>query len=758
MERDDNIDRAFLKQREVVKRLVIKVGTAVVTEKDGGIAFERLQALCAKLKELKSQEYEVILVTSGAVALGRQALGDRISVHSSSGDLQKPAELDGKACAAVGQPDLMALFKTLFSKDVIQAQCLVTDNDFRGQDFKRQLKETVEHLLSLKTIPIFNENDAVSTRTDPYEDSSGIFWDNDSLAALLAKELNADLLILLSDVEGLYNGPPSDTNSELIHTYIKERHQGEITFGEKSRVGRGGMAAKVKAAVDAASAGIPVVITSGFDSQNITKVLQGEHVGTLFPQDANTGRSSVEDAREMAVAAKESSRRLQAMTSEERKRLLLDIADALEANSHIIHVENQADVCEAEHAGYEKSLISRLALNPGKITRLANNIHVLANMEDPIGRLSRKTQLADGLILEKTSCPLGVLLVIFESRPDALVQIASLAIRSGNGLLLKGGKEAKRSNAILHKVITEAIPESVGRKLIGLVTSREEIPDLLKLDDNLINLVIPRGSNKLVSQIKNLTKIPVLAHADGVCHVYIDKSANMDMAKQIVLDAKIDYPAACNAMETLLVHKDLLNTNQFNDLIAELRIKGVILYGGPRASSLLNIPKAYSFHIEYSSMACTIELVENVHAAIEHINQNGSAHTDCIVAQDQQVVEAFLGQVDSAAVSHNASTRFSDGARFGLGAEVGISTNRIHARGPVGVEGLLTTKWIMRGRGQVVDGDKGVNYTHKDLPVIERDGRREEKRKGESLSKYLIIYPIIFSVGFVLYPCIYRRP
>ncbi|KAK9266433.1 hypothetical protein L1049_007517 [Liquidambar formosana] len=336
-------------------------------------------------------------------------------------------------------------------------------------------------------------------------------------------------------------------------------------------------------------------------------------------------------------------------------------------------------------------------------------------MEEPIGRVLKRTELADGLILEKTSCPLGVLLIVFESRPEALVQIASLAIRSGNGLLLKGGKEAKRSNAILHKVITSAIPDTVGENLIGLVTSREEIPDLLKLDD-VIDLVIPRGSNKLVSQIKDLTKIPVLGHADGICHVYVDKSANMDMAKRIVLDAKIDYPAACNAMETLLVHKDL-SSNGLNELIVELRREGVTLYGGARVSTLLNIAEAHSFHHEYNSKACTIEIVDDVHAAIHHIHQHGSAHTDCIITEDCEVAEVFLHQVDSAAVFHNASTRFCDGARFGLGAEVGISTSRIHARGPVGVDGLLTTRWILRGSGQVVDGDKGVVFTHKNLPL-----------------------------------------
>jgi delta-1-pyrroline-5-carboxylate synthetase len=263
-------------------------------------------------------------------------------------------------------------------------------------------------------------------------------------------------------------------------------------------------------------------------------------------------------------------------------------------------------------------------------------------------------------------------------------------------------------------VITEAIPDTVGSKLIGLVTTRAEIPELLKLDD-VIDLVIPRGSNKLVSDIKSSTKIPVLGHADGICHVYVDKSANLEMARQIVLDAKTDYPAGCNAMETLLVHKDLVEKGWLNSISVDLRSEGVTLYGGQKASSLLNIPLARSLHHEYCSLACTIEIVDDVYAAIDHINLYGSAHTDSIVTEDHEVADVFLRQVDSAAVFHNASTRFSDGARFGLGAEVGISTSRIHARGPVGVDGLLTTRWILKGSGQVVDGDKAISYTHRDL-------------------------------------------
>ncbi|QHO53895.1 Delta-1-pyrroline-5-carboxylate synthase [Arachis hypogaea] len=612
----------------------------------------------------------------------------------------------------------MALYDTMFSQlDVTSSQLLVNDGFFRDSGFRKQLSDTVNSLLDLRVIPIFNENDAVSTRKAPYEDSSGIFWDNDSLAGLLALELKADLLVLLSDVEGLYSGPPSDPKSKLIHTYVKEKHQGEITFGDKSRLGRGGMTAKVNAAVCAAYAGTPVIITSGYATNNIIRVLQGERIGTVFHKDAHLWSSIKEvSARDMAVAARESSRRLQVLNSEERRKILLAVADALEKNEGMIRVENEADVAAAEAAGYERSLISRLTLKPEKISSLVRSVRMLADMEEPIGQILKRTELADKLILEKISCPLGVLLVIFESRPDALVQIAALAIRSGNGLLLKGGKEARRSNAVLHKVITSVMPETVSDKLIGLVTSREEIPDLLKLDD-VIDLVVPRGSNKLVSQIKESTKIPVLGHSDGICHVYVDKSADINMAKQIVRDAKTDYPAACNAMETLLVHKDLINNGGLDELVFELRREGVQLYGGPTASALLHIVETSSFHHEYSSLACTVEIVDDVYAAIDHIHQHGSAHTECIVTEDCKVAETFLRQVDSAAVFHNASTRFCDGARFGLGAEVGISTSRIHARGPVGVEGLLTNRWILRGNGQVVDGDRGMNYTHKELPL-----------------------------------------
>lgn len=319
-------------------------------------------------------------------------------------------------------------------------------------------------------------------------------------------------------------------------------------------------------------------------------------------------------------------------------------------------------------------------------------------------------------MLEQVAAPIGVLLIIFESRPDALPQIASLALRSGNGLLLKGGKEAARSNALLHKVIVDALAPDVPPGLISLVEGREGVDQLLKLDD-VIDLVIPRGGNSLVRYIQSNTKIPVLGHADGVCHVYVDAKADIEMAKSIAVDAKIDYPAACNAMETLLVHESLKEGGGLDALMQALRDAGVEIHGGQRASGELGLPPMPAARHEYGNLACTLELVPGLDAAIDYIHANGSSHTDCIVTADDAVAADFLRRVDSACVFHNASTRFADGFRFGLGAEVGISTSRIHARGPVGVEGLLTTRWLMRGGGHLVQKDTAVVYKHEHLPT-----------------------------------------
>ncbi|MDP6932105.1 MAG: glutamate-5-semialdehyde dehydrogenase [Myxococcota bacterium] len=420
-----------------------------------------------------------------------------------------------------------------------------------------------------------------------------------------------------------------------------------------------------------------------------------------------------------AQAARRASRTVGTLGSEARVQGLHRMADALVAHTGEILAANQLDRDEADQAVHRgemaSALADRLVLSGRRLEQLADGIRSIANQDEPIGRVLTRTELADGLVLRQETAPLGVVLVIFESRPDVLPQLAALALRSGNGLLLKGGKEAARSNRILHRVLTRALEPQLPGGLLGLVETRAEVGALLALDD-LIDLVVPRGSNQLVRHIQQNTRIPVLGHADGICHVFVDARADADRARTIVLDAKTQYPAACNAMETLLVHVDFPHTRALLDALADA---GVALFGGPRAATQLDLTPAETLRREYGELAATVELVDDVEAAIDHIHTHGSGHTESVVTEDAQVARRFLDGVDSACVFHNASTRFADGYRFGLGAEVGISTSRIHARGPVGVDGLLTTRWKLEGSGHAVGpfSRDEQRFTHRPLPL-----------------------------------------
>lgn len=425
-------------------------------------------------------------------------------------------------------------------------------------------------------------------------------------------------------------------------------------------------------------------------------------------------------ARDQAVAARTAARALATQPAAVRTAALHRVADALIAQHDELAAANAADVADAERAVAEgrmtSALAARLPLTPSKLAALADGIRSIADAPDPLGRTRTHRELADGLELRQVSAPIGVILVVFEARPDALPQIAALAIRSGNGLVLKGGKEAARSNAALHRVLTRALEPEVSGEVVQLVHTRDEVAGLLALDD-VIDLVIPRGSNALVRSVQERTRIPVLGHADGVCHVYVDAAADPQMAARIVADSKLDYPAACNAMETLLVHRSWRADGRFDALLQAL--PGVRLHASAAQAAELGLPPAPALHHEYGDLACTVVLVDDVDAAIAHVHAHGSGHTEAVVTEDATVAARFLAEVDAACVFHNASTRFADGYRFGLGAEVGISTSRLHARGPVGVEGLLTTRWLLRGHGQTVGQTRTgeVVFTHRPLPT-----------------------------------------
>lgn len=425
----------------------------------------------------------------------------------------------------------------------------------------------------------------------------------------------------------------------------------------------------------------------------------------------------IEAMTELATAARAAQRRLGSADATARERALRALAVLLNERRAEILAANQKDVAQAQQDGVAEPLRKRLALDATKLDTLVAGVEQLAGDADPLGTPLRRTELDAGLILEQVRSPLGSLLVIFESRPDAVVQIGSLAIRSGNAVLLKGGSEARHSNAALVACLQEALRRAeLPPEAVGGVEGREAVEALLTLDQ-LIDLVIPRGSGELVRSIQEATRIPVLGHAEGVCHLYLDVAADPAMARRLALDGKCDYPAACNATETLLVHRDFPG---WEPVLAALRDAGVALRGDAASRERLpemELASEEDWRTEYGDKILSVRVVEDISQAIEHIHRYGSAHTDAIVTDNSEAAERFLRQVDSASVFWNASTRFADGYRYGLGAEVGISTGRIHARGPVGVEGLLTTRWLLRGTGQAA-GDYGAGkkqFTHRRL-------------------------------------------
>ncbi|RME23445.1 MAG: glutamate-5-semialdehyde dehydrogenase [Deltaproteobacteria bacterium] len=423
---------------------------------------------------------------------------------------------------------------------------------------------------------------------------------------------------------------------------------------------------------------------------------------------------------DLAAATRRASRHLAAAPGSRRDDALRALARILDDRRDDLLAANRRDLAAADRDGLAPALRGRLALTHAKLDTLIDGCRALVAQGDPIGRPLRRTELDEGLVLTQVHSPIGVILVIFESRPDAVIQIGSLALRTGNAVLLKGGSEAVHSNRALVACLRAAL-EAAGLPAGAVegVESRADVGALLDCDRD-IDLVIPRGSGALVRSIQQRSRIPVLGHADGVCHLYLDASADVDMAVHLAVDGKTDYPAACNATEALLVHRGFLA--HLPTVAEALRGAGVCLRADERARAVIpwaDAATADDRGREYGDLTLAVFVVDDIDAAISFIHTYGSGHTDAICTEDPDAADRFLGTVDSASVFHNASTRFADGYRYGLGAEVGISTGRIHARGPVGAEGLLTTRWLLRGSGQGVGdyGDGGRRYTHRALPL-----------------------------------------
>lgn len=414
------------------------------------------------------------------------------------------------------------------------------------------------------------------------------------------------------------------------------------------------------------------------------------------------------DFENIAKRAKEASLNIAALSTETKNAALNAIANALEANASTIFEANHLDLKDAEQlvqAGeITQSTFNRLKLDENKMRDMVQGVRDIAKLPDPVNKTLLKRELDNDLILEKITCPIGVLGIIFEARPDVISQISSLAIKSSNAVILKGGREATHTNKMIFSIITSTLEKVEGfpKNVLSQVFTREDVAQMLKCD-KYINLIIPRGGNNLVKFIKENTKIPVLGHADGICHIFVDETADPETAASVIIDAKTQYPSACNSVETLLIHK---NFAQREELLKHIRNAEV---------ELIQTPDNWAF--EYGEKKLAVKIVSSLDEAIEHINTYGSGHTDCILTLDNANAEKFMAQVDSAGVYQNVSTRFADGFRYGFGAEVGISTNKTHARGPVGLEGLVIYKYKLRGNGHIVDDySKGLKqFNHKDL-------------------------------------------
>ena len=439
-----------------------------------------------------------------------------------------------------------------------------------------------------------------------------------------------------------------------------------------------------------------------------------------------TTREKVEQAQSAAL-------RLANVDDSARGEALHAVADAILDSRDAILEANARDVEEAERmlaeGEYTQALVDRLELSESKLKSIAEMVRSVASQRDPLGRTEAACELDDGLELYRVSVPLGVIGTIFESRPDALVQIAALSLKSGNAVILKGGSEARESNRILYETIREAtadMPEGWAQ----LIEARADVDRLLEMDD-AIDLVMPRGSSDFVGYIQDSTKIPVLGHTEGVCHVYVDNDADLEMATEIAYDAKVQYPAVCNAVETLLVHEAVAEdfvpaiATRYDDADVEVR-------GDERTRQLIDATAASpeDWETEYGDLIVAVRVVDSLADAIEHVTTYGSKHTDSIVTEDTESARQFMIGLDSASVFHNASTRFSDGYRYGLGAEVGISTGKTHARGPVGLEGLTTYQYYLEGDGHIVGayaGEDANPFVHEDFEGTWTPGRLSEE-------------------------------
>ena len=672
-------------------RIVLKLGTSTLTHPTGNLNIRRVEELCKVCSDLKNAGHELVLVSSGAVAMGvgKLSLAER------------PKDIPGKqAAAAVGQCELMYIYDKLFSQyHHVVAQLLITADDIETPERAKNFQNTLTRLLQLRTLPIINENDTVATQ------ELGI-GDNDTLAAIVARTIRADLLILFSDIDGLFTADPhSDPAAKLIP--VVERLTPEIERlacgGQQIRHGRhadeaprrahrhGGRRAHGHCQRRAARC----ALRSDGRQARRHKIsgTGGEGIMEFTPTEVILQRAK-------AAAACPALR-----DTEAKNRALAAMAQELRAEAPAILAENAADL-EASRGKVSDVMLDRLALNEARLEGMAAGIEAVAALPDPVGRTLDEFVRPDGLRICKRSVPMGVIAIIYESRPNVTSDAAALALKSGNVCVLRSGREAYRSAAAITAALRRGLERTgLTPDLVNLVedTSHAGAAALMTAT-GYVDLLIPRGGAGLIRACVEHATVPCIQTGTGICHIYVDESADLDMALDIIENAKTSRPSVCNAAEVLLVHRAAAPS--FLPMLQK-RLCGpgakhpVRLRCDGEAAAILGIAPDPEFDTEFLDYVLAVGVVDDVEGAIRHIAQHSTHHSEAIVTQSEENAARFTAGVDSAAVYVNASTRFTDGGEFGLGCEMGISTQKLHARGPIGLNELTTYQYVITGNGQI---------------------------------------------------------
>ena len=713
--------------------IVIKVGSNVLTRQDGHLDTTRVSAIVDQVAWLKEQGYDVILVSSGAVACGRR----EVKVEHDLDTVEQR-----QLFSALGQVKLIGLYYDLFREYGLHVGQILTmrENFDPGEQYDNQ-KACMKVMLENGVIPIVNENDTVSV-------TELMFTDNDELSGLIARMMNAETLILLSNVNGVYTGNPEDKDSKLIAIVAPDCDLNQHVSAVKSNHGRGGMQSKYATAKQLQQEGIRVVIANG-ERENVLidliqhpeevphteflpAVVDKEKPATISQCEAVVDKEkpatisqceAVVDKEKPATispceavekeetatlqfeAVRKASREVALLTDDLRNKVLCDLADAINQHMDELLKENARDLAMMDE---KNPLYDRLKLTPQRLQGIAADMRQVTQLPSPLGRILCERTLSNGLELKRVSVPFGVIGIVYEARPNVTFDVFSLCFKSGNACVLKGGKDAHHSNtaavALIHGVLQKHGLDS--NAVLLLPPTHEATAQMLNAV-GYVDLCIPRGGRKLIDFVRQHAKVPVIETGAGVVNTYFDIEGDVEMGARIVRNAKTRRVSVCNALDCLLIHAGRLDS--LPALCAPLAERGVTLYADPQALQalqgsypphLLCAATDQSFGTEFMDYKMAIKTVASAEEAIAHIARYGSGHSECIITANASTAQMFQQRVDAACVYWNAPTSFTDGAQFGLGAEIGISTQKLGARGPMGLEEITSYKWMIKGEGQ----------------------------------------------------------